>query len=134
MCGSACEHGWDTEEQLWHPLVWDGCSVGHPPGERTALLVLEPGDFSLVDAVALQGKLWRVLLEFLFIASLAAVEGFALYQQAPLVYEECVNPLLSSCSAAEPCVGPLQIKSQECPLHSLPCHRSVWRLVSESIN
>lgn len=91
--------------------------MGHPPGERTppaALLLFEPGDFSMVDAVALQGKPWRILLEFLFIASLAAVEGFALYQQAPLVSEGCVNPLPSSRSAAEPCVGPLQMKSQQC--------------------
>lgn len=111
--------------------------MGQPLGEKTptaALLVFEAGDFSVVDAVTLQGKLWRILLEFLFIASLAAVEGFALYQQAPLVYEGCINPVLSSCSAAEPCAGPLQIKSQECYLDSLPCQRNVWRFVSESMN
>lgn len=94
--------GWNTQEQLWHPLVWDGGFMGQPPGERTPLFVFEASAFSRVDAVALQGKPWRILLEFLFIASLAAVEGFALYQQAPLVYEGCVNPLPSSCSAAEP--------------------------------
>lgn len=108
--------GWNTKEQLWHPLVWDGCFMGQPPGEKTpaaASLVLEAVDFSVVDGVALQGKPWRILLGFLFTASLAAVEGFALYHQAPLVYEGCVNPLLSSRSAAEPCVGPLQIKSQD---------------------
>lgn len=129
--------GWNAEEQLCHPLVWDGGFMGQPPGGKTpaaALLVFEPGDFSVVDAVALQGKPWRILLEFLFIASLAAVAGFALYQQAPLVYEGCVNPLPSSRSAAEPCVGPLQMKPQECYLGSLPCHRSVWRFVSESTN
>lgn len=45
-------------------------------------------------------------MEFLFIASLAAVKGFALYQQAPLVYKGFVNPVLSSRSAAPLCGTP----------------------------
>lgn len=55
MAGAA----WNTKEHLWHPLVWDGYFMGQPLGEKTptaALLVFEPGDFSVVDAVALQGS------------------------------------------------------------------------------
>lgn len=55
------------------------------PGEKApimvyaaALLLFELGDLNVVNAAALQESRLRILLEFLFIASLVAVEGFAL--------------------------------------------------------
>lgn len=64
-----------------------------------AWLVLERGGFSVVDATALQGKLFEDFTGISLYCIVSSSRGFCL-KQAPLVYEVCVNPLLSSRSAA----------------------------------